>query len=260
MPLLASARAYGMTAAEMASAASSGTAEGMLGHRIVEHTLFDIRRIGVARRSGRLGDTALLDGDVHDHRAWLHLRDEKSAAASYGERCPAVKAAPTTRSACRAASLTACAVAVARLSFVTPRTRGARRIGRRIARAPRAEHEDIGGCVAERAPSDLHGHPTCDDRHRGQERKAAIRVANGLVGDRRDTALQEPSRMVRMANQAVVSEDHLPRHGARKVALLQFLHLDDHLSVPSVVRIDDACPGASIVVVGEPRAPTCPPS
>jgi len=59
-----------------------------------------------------------------------------------------------------------------------------------------------------------------------------------------------------MADQLVVSEDHLPRHGARKVALLQLLHLDDHLAVPSAVRIDDACPGASIVVVGEPRAQT----
>ena len=74
------------------------TAPGMLVDAVVDHAVDHVGRMAVGRGPAGLDASALVDGDVDDHRAVLHPA-EVIATHQAGRRAPVINTAPITRSA-----------------------------------------------------------------------------------------------------------------------------------------------------------------
>ena len=111
------------------------------------------------------------------------------------------------------------------------------------------------GALEMRRPGDRR-HPTGDLAHRREQRQGAVRQPDGLVGDRRRSAVDDRLGAVPVGGEVEVGEQHEPVAQARELLLDRLFHLADELGfAPELVRVGDD-PGADpqVVGVGEGRA------
>ena len=79
------------------------------------------------------------------------------------------------------------------------------------------------------AGADLHRHAARDLAHRREQRQAAMRVGDGLVGDGGAAALHQAARLVRVGGEVQVGEEDLAGAEAPPLLRLRLLHLHHHL-------------------------------
>ena len=102
----------------------------------------------------------------------------------------------------------------------------------------------------------LDAHPAGDLAHRGQERQAAPRVAQRLVGDGRDAAVDDGSREGLVGGEVKVGEDHLAGAQQGPLGGLRLLDLDDQVRAGPDLRgrVNDGGAGGSILRVDDAAA------
>ena len=191
---------------------------GHVGDAVVHHVVDDVGRIGVRGGAAGLEAAALVDGDVHHHRAGLHHACSISRVTSFGAAAPGTSTAPITRSAlqtcCSMASLVgehACCTRPAKTVVelaqpvevdVEHRDVGAQAhghargigaddaaadhhdLGRRHARHAAQQHAAAALRLLQAVGAGLDRHAAGDFAHRRQQRQAAGSSVTRLVGDR----------------------------------------------------------------------------
>ncbi len=244
--------------------------------------VLDVGRLGVRRRPAGREATALVDGDVDEHGAGVHvldvlLRDElrrcgagdqDRADDEVGFRHQLIDGVLGRIDGVNPAAPDIVELPQTRQRAIEDRHVGAeadRHVGRMRAGNTATDDDDPGGLHARHAAEQytatavrflqckrtrLDRQPAGNFRHRRQERQGSIFRRYCLVGNGRRTGLDQRFRLRRIGSEVQVREQHLVFAQHRALVELRLLDLDDHLG-----RVEHllGCPDdfrAGLLVVG----------
>jgi hypothetical protein len=132
-------------------------------------------------------------------------------------------------------------------------------LGRANAGNAAHEHAAAAGRAAQRNRGSFDGQTAGDLAHRRKQRKSAIRVGHGLIGNGRCTGRYQAAGLLRIRREVKIGKENLVRLEPAIFNRLRLLDLDDHLGLGEhgLSRRQDAGAGFLIgIVVGE-DACTC---
>ncbi len=250
---------------------------GHVGDAVVHHPLLDVDRVRVGGRPGGLEATPLVDGHVHDHRAFLHLaqhcashelrrgaaRNEDGADQQVGppqrrHHVVMVAGEGGERAVEDVVEITHAVEAGLEDGDPAPQPQGHLRrvetddaaaddhhVTRRHAGHAGEQRAAAAMALLQVAGADHGGHPAGDLRHRRQQRQPALGVGDRLVGDAGDALGEQQVGQLGQRGEVKVGEQGLPLAQPLVLAGDRLLDLDHHLGVVGRVGIRHQ-PGAGI--------------
>ena len=261
-----------------------------VGHGVVHDTAFDVRRIGQLGHPRCLGDAAVVDPDVDDHRTRPHRRHHRARNQLRRHRSGFEHAADH-EIGCRNCVGESPVGRIREAEHRDRMTFGRQRRGERVApRGTAGKDRDAGAHArgdARRFAADIAGaddhhagtrnvvdtrqqdagasaigrerlraherrEAARDPRHRREQRQTARRVAHGLVRDHLNPRGQDGGEQRRIAIELGKADDGGAGHQMAKLGRLQFLDLDDERARPhGVGRRRNRRAGRRVLGVGK---------
>jgi hypothetical protein len=93
------------------------------------------------------------------------------------------------------------------------------------------------GRAAQRNRGSFDGQTAGDLAHRRKQRKSAIRVGHGLIGNGRCTGRYQAAGLLRIRREVKIGKENLVRLEPAIFNRLRLLHLDDHLVIELLFAI-----------------------
>ena len=256
-----------------------------VGDAVMHHAFLDIGRVGMAGRPAGLQAAALVDGDIHHHRALPHLLHHRPRhqlrrrGTRHQHRADHQVGLDHRRLDRRRGRIQRLNLAAEHdIQLLQPRQRAVedrhmrpqphrhhRRMRARNAaaddhHAPRRhpwhaaqQHARAALFLLQALGADMHAHPPRHLAHRRQQRQGAARVGHGLIGDAGRAALDQPLGLRLVGGEVQIGEQHLALAQHGDLGGQRLLHLHDHVGIGEHLgRIGgDARPGGAIGVVAE---------